>query len=214
MTLEIFVRITATGAADAIRAAREWSGRAGCAVDAALLIEAGPAIVAALDETAPPVFVLMPLSGPPAAVGRATVRLARYGAAWVTVTGTAGAAGIRSAVAAVAGSGARVAVETLPASADDAVATALAAMSRGKLVSRIASLAADSGASGIMGAVADLGVFAQVAPGLTGIADGVGSVTRLTEARRRHAGVVIVDGPELIGGGEDATSPRRPRSGS
>ncbi len=156
----------------------------------------------------------MPLSGPPAAVGRAAVRLARYGAAWVTVTGTAGAAGIKAAVAAAAGSGARIAVETLPAAADDAAATALAAMSRGKLVSRIASLAASSGASGVVGTVVDLGVFAQVAPGLMGIADGVGSVTRLTEARRRGAGAAIVDSPDLVGAVEDGASSRRPRSGS
>lgn len=213
MTPEIFVRVSVAGAGEAIRAARDWSGRAGCAVDASLLIEAGPAIVAALDETAPPVLVLMPLSGPATAVGRAAIRLARYGASWVTVTGTVGAAGIKAAVAAAAGSGARVAVETLPASVDEAAATALAAMSRGKLVSRIASLAAANGASGVVGSVGDLGVFAQVAPGLIAIADGVGSATRLAEARRRGAGAVIVDGTDFLGAGDDAT-PRRPRSGS
>ena len=214
MTPEFFVRIDATGAGDALRAARGWAGRAGCAVDAALLVEAGPAIVAALEETAPPVFVVMPMSGPPGAVGRAALRLARYGAAWVAVAGTIGAAGIRQAVAAVAGTGARIAVETLATQADDAAATALAAMSRGKLVSRIAGVAAEAGAAGVVGAVGDLGVFAQVAPGLVGIADGVGSATRLTEARRRHAGAVILDTPDLLGSGDDAVGSRRSRSGS
>jgi orotidine-5'-phosphate decarboxylase len=214
LTPEFFVRVTAAGAVDALRTARGWAGRAGSAVDAALLIEAGPAVVAALDEVAPPVFVAMPLSGPPASVGRAAARLARYGAAWVAVSGTIGVAGIRQAVAAVAGTGARIAVVTLATHLDDAGATALAAMSRGKLVSRIAGLAAEAGAAGVVGAVGDLGVFAQVVPGLVGIADGVGSATRLTEARRRQAGAVIIDTPDLLGAPDDAAGSRRSRSGS
>ena len=211
MTVEAFVRVTGVSAEEAVRRARTWSGRAGSAVDAALLIEAGPAVIAALDETGP-VFALLPLSGSPATVGRAAARLARYGASWVTVAATAGSGAIKAAVSAVAGTGARVVVETLPIGANDAAATAIAAMSRGKLVSRLAALAASAEAAAVLCAVSDLGVVAQVAPGLVAVADGITDVAGLSEAGKRGAAVVVLDGPEPLEAIEDGAPGRRNRS--
>ena len=207
------MRVSGVSAEEAVRRARTWSGRAGCAVDAAVLIEAGPAVIAALDETGP-VLALMPLSGSPATVARAAARLARYGASWVTVAATAGSGAIKAAVKAVAGTGARVVVETLPIGANDAAATAIAAMSRGKLVSRLAVLAASADAAGVLCAVSDLGVVAQVAPGLVAVADGITDVAGLREAVKRGAAVVVLDGPEPLEAIEDGAPRRRTRSGT
>lgn len=211
--MDAFVRVTGASAEDVVRRARSWAGRAGSAIDGAVLMEAGPAVIAALDETGP-VLVLMPISGAPETVARAAARLARYGAAWVTVAATAGSKAIGAAVNAVAGTGARIVVETVPVGVDEAGATAIAAMSRGKLVSRLATLAGSTGAAGVLCAVSDLGVVAQVVPDLIAVADGIKDAAGWREAEKRGAAVVVLDGPETLEAIEVGAPGRRNRSGS
>ncbi len=208
--VEAYVRVSARTAEDAVREVRGWSGRAGAALDAGLIMGVGPAVVAALDEIGP-VAVLFPLSGPPQAVAAAASRLARFGAAWVTVAAPAGGDAITAAVEAVAGTGARIAVETLPVAVDDSAAAALIGSTRGRLVSRMAVAAAAAGASGVVCGISDLGVLAQVAPQLIGVVDGLDDDRRVGEALSRGAGVVVVSRLEAIAvlGGEPTSAPAR-----
>lgn len=191
-----FARLPGRSGEEAVRRSREAPAGCGFAVDIDLLAQTGPAIVAALDEQGP-VLVLVPLTGAPDRVAAAATRLARFGAAWVVVAATAGETAIRSAVDAVSGTGCGVAAATVPGHADDALVTATMGMTRGKAVARLSRVAVASGASGVIGIPADIGVVAEVAPSLETLIE-VADRATAGEALRRGAGALIV--PDTAGG--------------
>ena len=196
--VERYVRLSARTAEEGYLQAKSWAGAAGTAIDAALLFGAGPAVIGALDELGP-VIVLTPLTGSPVAVGVAAERLARFGASWITVAANAGGEVMGAAVAAVAGAGCRVAVETLPVGLDDAATAALVGSGRGRHISRLAGVAAAAGVHGVLCAWGDLGVIAQVAPKLTRILDSGGGEVRWAEAADRGAGVLVLPDAGALG---------------
>ncbi|HAX82046.1 MAG TPA: hypothetical protein DCY40_05730 [Actinobacteria bacterium] len=189
--VESYVRLDARTAEEGYLQAKSWAGAAGAAIDSALLFGVGPAVIGALDELGP-VLVIPPLSGSPAAVGAAAERLARFGASWITVASNSGVEAMRAAVAAVAGAGCRVAVETLPVGIDDAAAAALVGSARGRHVSRLVAAGAGAGVDGVVCAWGDLGVVAQVAPGLIRILDPGDGEARWADAVARGAGVLVL----------------------
>lgn len=188
-----FVRMPGRSAEDAVRRSRTMGNGYGFAVDVDLLAVAGPAIVAALDEQGP-VIVMSPLTGSPERVGAAAARLARYGAAWVAVDAAAGSAVIAAAVAGVAGTGCGVAAATLPPHADDVVVAATHGTTRGKVVARLARVAAGAGASAVIGVAGDIGVVASVAGDLAVIAETFDDETA-GDALRRGAVALVVPEP-------------------
>ncbi len=206
--MDVYVRLSTRSAEEAFASARTIGGDAGFAVDADLVTGVGPAIVSALDQLGP-VFVAAVVSGSPTIVGATISRLARFGATWVTVAGSAGPKAVAAAVAGVAGTSCSVAVHTIPVSLDDATVATLTGSTRGKQVSRLAAVAADAGAAGVICAVPDLGVVATVAPGLTRIVDG----DVWQEASRRGADALLLPSPaSLVAFLADSDAPRQTRS--
>lgn len=189
--MEVYLRLSGRSAEEAFVQAKEIGGGVGLAVDVDLVSGIGPALVSALDELGP-VMVLAALSGAPGQVGVAAARLARLGASWITVSALAGPAAVEAAVAAVAGTGCGVAVSTVPPGVDSAAVAVLTGSSRGRLVSRMAKVADGAGASGVIAEVADLGVLAQVAPGLVRIVAASPGAEDWEEAERRGAGVLVL----------------------
>lgn len=206
--MDVYVRLSTRSAEEAFASARTIGGDAGFAVDADLVTGVGPAIVSALDGLGP-VFVAAVVSGSPTIVGATISRLARLGATWVTVAGSAGPQAVAAAVAGVAGTGCSVAVHTIPIGLDDATVATLTGSTRGKQVSRLAAVAAASGAKGVICAVPDLGVVAQVAPGLARIVDG----DVWQEASRRGAEVLLLPSPAALAAFlAESDAPRQTRS--
>jgi len=186
----IWAILPTRSAEDAVRTAAGCAGRCGVAVTQALLAGPGPAVVAALAAVAP-VMVLAGLHGDPADAALAARRLVEYGAAWVTVQAVDGLEVMSSIVDAVGGE--RVmAVTVRPGLDDAALASARLGESRGRVVSRLASSAADSGVGAVLCAVPDLGVVHQVAPHAKRFAWGVDRPAVAEEAFGRGAAAVIL----------------------
>jgi hypothetical protein len=210
--VERYIRLEARSAEEGYLQAKTWAGAAGTAIDAALLLGVGPAVVAALDDLGP-VLVLAPLSGSAGAVGGAAERLVRLGASWITVAATAGVGAMQAAVAAAGAAGCRVCAETLPVGLSDAAAAALLGGARGKHVSRLATAAATAGVDGILCSWGDLGVVAQVAPQLVRILDPGGETVQWAQAAGRGAGVLVLPDPSSLSavdgeGGAEAETTR------
>lgn len=195
MEVSRFARLGVRTAEEAFRAARDAGPGLGFAVDIDLLVQAGPAVVALLDECGP-VLVTASLSGGPDRVGPAVHRLVRHGAAWVTIDAASGPETIAAAVAATAGTGCRVAVATVPDHLDDAGTTAIHGVSRGRLVARFARMGGVAGAAAAIGLAADIGVIAGVAPDL-GCLVGVRSPEEAADAVQRGAMGLILSNPGL-----------------
>lgn len=191
MSAERYLRLGGSSAEGAVLAARAAGPGVGFAVDADLLAAVGPAVVSALDEVGP-VLVGSALSGTPPVVGAAAARFGRLGASWITVASLAGAEAVRSAVAGVAGTGCRVVVETMGTTLGDAEVSALTGVARGRLVSRLAAMAAGAGAAGVWCALPDLGVVAQVAPDLVRVCPVGDDADEAGEAERRGAALLVV----------------------
>jgi len=211
--VDLFVRLSGRSAEEAFVAARGIGSAAGFAVDVDLVTGIGPALVSALDELGP-VLVLAALVGPAPAVGAAAGRLARLGASWVTVSAMGGAAPVAAAVAAVSGTGCGIAATTLATGLEPAEVASLTGSTRGRLVSRLAEVAAGAGATGIIGTSADLGVLAQVAPEVIRIVDAGPGAAEWAEAERRGAGVLVLPDPEALGRfGATGAAAAPPRAG-
>lgn len=191
--------LSARTAGDAVREAERIAGSVrGFAVGADLLLGPGPGVVGALARLGE-VTTLLALHGTADSVGRATGRLADYGARWIAVHALSEVGVMEAAVEAATASGAAVVAATLDPRVDDARAVALGlGRSRGAVVSRLAKHAAGAGAVGVLATLADLGVLAQVSPGLERIGFGVSSLEALDEARRRGADLVVV--PSALAG--------------
>jgi orotidine-5'-phosphate decarboxylase len=174
-----------------------------------LLHGPGPGVVGAVARFAP-VLVDASLLGIPSAVAAAARRLGEYGARWVTAHALGGGEMLEAAAQGLAqgarGRPAGVLAITVLTSLD---AAALAATglggSPGKLAARTARLAAAAGAEGVVCPVAELGVVADVVPGLLRVTPGIRDaqasrddhrvVADAAEAARRGAALVVVGRP-------------------
>lgn len=180
----------------------------GFAVGSDLLHGPGPGLVGAVARLGP-VFADAKLHDVPSMVERAARRLAEYGARWVSAHASGGPEMLLAAVAgtqAGSGGGAGVLATTVLSSLDAAALAATGLGNRpGKLVARLAKIAAGAGVEGVVCSPKEVGDVVQVAPDLLRVAVGIRPdageydehrrVAPAAEARRRGAHLVVVGRP-------------------
>ncbi len=175
----ILVALDLPTAEDAVRLAKAVAPHVGgFKVGLGLLHGPGPGTVAAVAALGKPVFADAKLHDIPSQVERAAEQLARLGARWVTAHVSGGLIMLEAAVAGVRrGAGAApagVLGVTVLTSLDEAALAAVGIPSRpGKLVSRMAKVAARAGCEGVVCSPLELGVVATVAPDLVKVTPGI-----------------------------------------
>lgn len=206
----LVVALDVRSAQDAVRLAAAVAPHcAGLQVSLGLLHGPGPGVVGALARIGP-VLADAALHGIPSAVEAAARRLGEYGARWVTAHALGGRAMLEAAAEGLAaGAGGRpagiLAITVLTSLDEAALAAAGLGGSPGKLTARLAKVAAAAGVEGVMCPVSQLGVAAEVAPGLVRVAPGIRrdgaepddhrAAADAGEARRRGADLVVVGRP-------------------
>lgn len=177
MSDRLLVALDLPTAEDAVRLARRLAPHVGgFKIGLSLLYGPGPATVAALTEIGKPVFADAKLHDIPSQVERAAQRLAALGARWITAHASGGVEMLQAAVkgAGAAGTRAGVLAVTVLTSLDEADVERLApGSSPGKLTSRLARSADEAGCEGVICSARELGVVAQVAPGLVKVTPGI-----------------------------------------
>lgn len=176
---------------EAVRLARALAGRvAGFKVGLGLLYGPGPGLVGALARLGP-VFADAKLHDIPSQVQAAARRLGEYGARWVTAHASGGVEMLQAAAAGLsAGAGGRkcgVLAVTVLTSLDEAASSALFGRTPGELTSRLARRAAEAGVEGVVCSPKELGVVAEVAPGLLRVAPGIRPAGMESHDQRRTA---------------------------
>lgn len=173
-----------------------------------LMCGPGPGTVRAVADLGLPVFVDVKLHDIPATVRRASERLARLGARWISVHASGGS---RMLEAAIEGFGREddgngvLAISVLT-SLDQATLRQVGVEgSPGRQTSRLARVAAEAGCEGLVCAGTELGVVSEVAPGLVKVTPGVRPagtaahdqvrVVTPTEAIARGADLLVVGRP-------------------
>jgi orotidine-5'-phosphate decarboxylase len=204
VTERLIVALDVPSAEEAVRLAKRVAPAvAGFKVGLELLSGPGPATVAAVAEIGNPVFVDAKLHDIPATVRRAARALAGFGGRWLTVHALGGKAMLE---AAIEGFGSGVVAVTVLTSLDATTLTETGiTRSPGKLVSRLARLAAQTGCEGVVCSVQELGVVAEVASDLATFTPGIRPhdggrddqrrVATPEEALRRGADYLIVGRP-------------------
>jgi len=204
----ILVALDVDTAEDAVRIARELAPHvAGFAVGPGLIHGPGPGVVGAVARLGP-VFADAKLHDIPGRVEAAARRLAEYGARWVSVHASGGSAMLAAAGAGLEagarGDSAGLLAVTVLTSLDASRTAAAFGRSPGELVARLARLAAEEGADGIVCAPKELGVVAEVAPGLLRVTPGIrvgGSgdegprTATPADALRRGADLLVIGAP-------------------
>lgn len=150
----------------------------GFKVGLGLLHGPGPLVVSALVGLGKPVFADAKLHDIPSQVEVAARRLGAHGARWVTAHVSGGRVMLEAAVRGlVEGAGAADAgilgVTVLTSLDADDLAAIGVARTPGKLVSRMARVAADAGCEGVVSSPKELGVIAEVAPDLIKVTPGI-----------------------------------------
>jgi orotidine-5'-phosphate decarboxylase len=191
MASPVVVALDVATAAEAIALARAVEPYVrGFKVGLPLLHGPGPGVVGALARIGP-VMVDAKLHDIPSQVRAAAARLGEYGARWVTVHGAGGAEMLEAAVAGVGestGEAGGVLAETVLTSLDAAGTAAVGLGNRpGRVVARLARLAAEAGAEGVVCATRELGDVVQVAPGLVRVTSGIRPDGPLDDDQRRVA---------------------------
>ena len=187
----IIVALDTTTAEEAVRLARLVADHvAGFKVGLGLLHGPGPGVVGAVARIGP-VFADAKLHDIPSQVERAARRLGEYGARWVSAHASGGAEMLLAAAAGLA-AGARagpagVLAITVLTSLDEAASAAAFGRSPGELVARLARLAAQAGAEGVVCSPRELGVVAEVAPGVTRVTPGIRPGGEASDDQRRVA---------------------------
>jgi orotidine-5'-phosphate decarboxylase len=205
--IPVAVALDVSSGEEAIRLARTVSPFVGAfKVGLELLSGPGPVLVSAMAELGKPVFCDAKLHDIPNTVERAAANLARAGARWITVHAAGGPAMIEAAVrGAASGQAGILAISVLTSMSGSDLVTVGMGDSIGKQVSRMARLARDWGAEGVVCAVKELGDVAQVAPELMRVTPGIrpaGSsaddqarVATPREALERGADLLVVGRP-------------------
>ncbi len=177
-TSPIIVALDLPTAEDAVRMAKVVAPHVGgFKIGLGLLHGPGPATIAALAELGRPVFADAKLHDIPSQVEMAAERLGHWGARWVTAHLSGGPAMVEAAVAGLArGSGETagiLGVSVLTSLDDAALAAVGIPVTPGKLVSRMARVADRGGCEGIVCSPRELGIVADVAPGLDKVTPGI-----------------------------------------
>ena len=175
----ILVALDMPTAEQAVRLAREIEPHVGgFKIGLELLMGPGPGVIAAIAKLGKPVFADAKLHDIPNTVRYAARQLGLAGARWVTAHAAGGEVMLRAAAAGLAdGSGARdagiLAITVLTSLDDDTLAPTGVTLSPGKLTAKRARLADAAGCEGVVSSVKELGVIAEVAPGLVRITPGI-----------------------------------------
>src|SRR5688572_27039075 len=167
----------------------------------------GPATVAAIRRLGKPVFADAKLADIPNTVRAAARQLGSLGARWVSVHANGGLDMISAAVAGLA-EGARgnetgiLAVTVLTSLDGNRLASVGVSGTVGKQTARLARIAAEAGAEGVVCAVRELGDVRQVAPDLLRVTPGIrpsktaqddqARVATPAEAIKRGADVLVI----------------------
>jgi orotidine-5'-phosphate decarboxylase len=175
-----------------------------------LLTGPGPGTIGAVAGLGSPVFADAKLHDIPATVRRAARRLGSFGARWVSVHASGGRAMLEAAVEGlVEGAGGRdagvLAVTVLTSLDRRALGEVGIGESPGRLTSRMARLAMESGCEGVVCSPHELGVVATVAPDLVKVTPGIRAssearhdqirVATAAQAMRRGADYLVVGRP-------------------
>lgn len=176
--LPVLVALDVGSAEEAVRLAKRVAPYVGgFKVGLGLLYGPGPGTVATLASLGKPVFADAKLHDIPSQVERAAAQLGRWGARWVTAHVSGGREMLEAAVAGLAaGAGGPNGVlgVTVLTSLDEASLAAVGiASTPGKLVSRMARVAAGAGCEGLVCSPLELGVVAAVAPELVTVIPGI-----------------------------------------
>ena len=188
---------------------------AGFKVGLGLLHGAGPGLVGVLARLGP-VLADAKLHDIPTQVQAAAQRLGEYGARWVTAHASGGPDMLQAAVRGLsAGAGDReagVLAVTVLTSIDGAGATALFGRSPGELTSRLAKSAARTGVEGVVCSPKELGVVADVAPGLRRVTPGIRPAGSAADDQRRTAtpAEAVARGADLLVVGRPITAASDP----
>jgi orotidine-5'-phosphate decarboxylase len=175
----ILVALDVNTAEEAVRLAGILSPHVGgFKVGLELLMGPGPGVVAALAALGKPVFADAKLHDIPTTVARAARQLARLGARWVTVHAAGGSRMLDAALEGLnEGAGGRptglLGVTVLTSISTDDLAELGVSSSPGRHTARLAKLAAAAGCEGVVCSPEELGVIAQVAPGLLRVTPGI-----------------------------------------
>ena len=206
----VLVALDLPTAEEAVRmAARVRDHVAGFKVGLGLLHGPGPGTITALAELGLPVFADAKLHDIPSQVGRAARQLGSVGARWVTAHAGGGAGMLEAAVAGLsegsAGTGGILGVTVLTSIDEADLAAIGVARTPGRLVSRMARVVDAAGCEGVVCSPLELGVVADVAPGLVKVTPGIrpegseaGDQARTatpSEAIRRGASYLVVGRP-------------------
>jgi len=179
---------TAEAAVRLAKAVEPYVG--GFKIGLGLLHGPGPATVSALADLGRPVFADAKLHDIPSQVERAARQLGRVGARWVTAHVGGGRAMLEAAVSGLrdaAPAGGIIGVTVLTSLDDAALAAVGITASPGKLVSRMARVAASAGCEGIVCSPKEIGVVADVAPGLVKVIPGIRPAGSTDDDQRRVA---------------------------
>jgi orotidine-5'-phosphate decarboxylase len=157
-----------------------------------LLMGPGPGVVAAIAALGKPVFADAKLHDIPSTVARAARQLSRLGARWVTIHASGGNRMLNAAAegleegAAGRPSGLLAVTVLTSMTGDDLTETGVSG-SPGRQTARLAKLAAGAGCEGVVCAPTELGVIAQVAPGLLKVTPGIRPPAFAGDDQRRIA---------------------------
>jgi orotidine-5'-phosphate decarboxylase len=187
----LLVALDLRSAEEAVRLARLLAGKvAGFKVGRGLLHGPGPGLVGALARLGP-VMADAKLHDIPSQVQAAARRLGEYGARWVTAHASGGVEMLQAAAAGLAaGAGGReigVLAVTVLTSIDEAASSALFGRTPGELTARLARRAAEAGVEGVVCSPKELGVVAEVAPGLLRVTPGIRPAGAAAHDQRRTA---------------------------
>lgn len=175
----VLVALDVPTAEEAVRLATRLQPHVGgFKVGLELVMGPGASTVGVVADLGLPVFADVKLHDIPNTVERAARQLGRLGARWVTVHAAGGLPMLKAGVAGLAaGAGAAQAgilAVTVMTSIDDALLAATGVSgSAGRQTSRLSKLAAAAACEGVICSVPQLGVVAEVAPGLLRVTPGI-----------------------------------------
>ncbi len=181
-----------------------------------LLHGPGPLLISALVGLGKPVFADAKLNDIPSQVEIAARRLGEHGARWVTAHVNGGQAMLEAAVRGLRdGAGAAPAgilgVTVLTSHDEASLARIGIDRSPGKLVARMAKVAAAAGCEGVVSSPRELTVVADVAPGLLRVTPGIRPVDRDDDqARTMTPAEAIARGADLLVVGRPITAAADP----
>ncbi len=187
----ILVALDLPTAEEAVRLARTVAPYVGgFKIGLGLLHGPGPATVSALAALSKPVFADAKLHDIPSQVERAARQLGKVGARWVTAHVGGGSDMLEAAVTGLregSGVGGVLGVTVLTSLDEAALAAVGIPATPGRLVSRMARVAAAAGCEGIVCSPKELGVVADVAPELVKVIPGIRPGGTTDDDQRRVA---------------------------